>query len=120
MAFSCDGGVNLYVARGKYSWLIRNVYLSCQHPTLIKQYLYLLEEVGIIGKILWQDSAIRIQGRKDIEEFASKIGFMSGVRITQNSTYWQGFEKQKVLKLAITSYGNPKIVYNLPQFRVKR
>jgi len=38
-AFSCDGGVNLYVARrGQARWLIRGVYLACKHPTLIHQY----------------------------------------------------------------------------------
>lgn len=118
-AFSCDGGINLYVARSKYIWLIRNVYLACQHPTLIRQYSKLLKKVGVVGKILWQDELIRIQGRKNLEMFANQIGFLNGVKITQNSAYWQGFEKQKVLELAVTSYGNPKIVYNLPQFRVK-
>lgn len=120
VVFSCDGGINLYVARNKYTWLIRNVYLACQHPTLRKQYLHLLKKVGIVGKILEQDDLIRIQGRKELEKFADKIGFLSDVKITQNSAYWQGFKKQKVLQLAIASYGNPKMVYELPQFRVKR
>jgi len=119
VAFSCDGGVNLYVARNKYTWLIRNVYLACKHPTLIRQYHMLLEKVGVVGKILWQDELIRIQGKKDLEKFAGQIGFMEGVKITQHSAYWQGFEKQKVLQMAIASYGNPKVIYNLPQFRVK-
>lgn len=119
VAFSCDGGVNLYVARNKYTWLIRNVYLACQHPVLIKQYFNLLKKIGVESKILWQDELIRIQGRKSLEKFVSKIGFLKGVKITQHSAYWQGFEKQKVLELAIASYGNPKVIYNLPQFRVK-
>lgn len=119
VAFSCDGGVNLYVARNKYTWLIRNVYLACQHPTLIKQYYLLLKKVGIVAKILWQDELIRIQCKHNLEVFANKIGFMEGVRITQHSAYWQGVEKQKVLHLLLASYGNPKVIYNLPQFRVK-
>lgn len=119
VAFSCDGGVNLYVARNKYTWLIRNVYLACKHPVLIKQYCNLLGKIGIAGKMLWQNNIIRIQGRKDLELFANRIGFMKGVEITQHSAYWQGIEKQKVLQLAIASYGNPKVIYELPQFRVK-
>lgn len=119
VAFSCDGGVNLYVARNKYTWLIRNVYLACKHPVLRKQYHNLLKKVGITGKILKQDEMIRIQGKKDLEVFANKVGFMKGVQITQHSTYWEGFEKEKVLQLLIASYGNPKNIYNLPQFRVK-
>lgn len=128
VAFSCDGGVNLYIARNKqrlfpnrniYTWLIRNVYLACSHPILIEQYYHLLKKVGINSKILWKDGWIRIQGRKDLEDFANKVGFMEGVQITQHSAYWQGIEKQKVLHLLIASYGNPKVIYNLPQFRVK-
>lgn len=119
LAFSCDGGINLYVVRKKYTWLIRNVYLSCQHPVLLKQYFNLLKKIGIQSKILWKDELIRIQGRKDLEKFANEIGFLDGVKITQHSTYWQGFEKQRILQRAIASYGNPKIIYNLPQFRVK-
>lgn len=120
VAFSCDGGINLYVARNKYIWLIRNVYLACQHPRLIKQYYLLLKKLGIAAKILFKDELIRIQGRVNIEKFAREIGFLEGVKITQNSAYWQGIEKQKILELAITSYGDPKLIYNLPQFRVKR
>lgn len=108
VAFSCDGGVNLYVARNnKYRWLIRNVYLACKHPLLIQQYANLLSAIGIKGKILWQDSLLRIQGKQDLDKFASKVGFMQGV------------EKQALLRLALASYGNPKSIYTLPQFKVK-
>lgn len=119
VAFSCDGGVNLYVAHNKYRWLIRNVYLACQHPTLRKQYQKLLWKIGIAGKILEKDDLVRIQDRENLEKFARKVGFMKGVKITQNSAYWQDWQKQKVLELAIASYGNPRIVLNLPQFRGK-
>lgn len=119
VAFSCDGGINLYVARSKYSWLIRNIYLSCHHPVLRVQYFELLKKLDIAAKILEKDDLIRIQGRQDLEKFAKSVGFMSGVKITQNSAYWQGFPKQKVLELAVASYGNPREIYNLPQFRIK-
>lgn len=119
IAFSCDGGVNLYLAKSKYPWLIRNVYLACSHPILINQYYNLLKKVGVESEILWQDKIIRIQGKDRLESFAYKVGFMEGVKITQHSKYWRGFEKQKILQMAIASYGNPKIIYQLPQFRVK-
>ena len=45
-----------------------------------------------------------------------KIGFIKGVRITQNSAFWQGFEKSKVLDLALDSYNNPRKIINLPGF----
>lgn len=120
VAFSCDGGINLYVARNKYIWLIRNVYLACQHPTLLGQYYLLLKRLGIESKVLFKDELLRIQGKANIERFAKEIGFLENVKITQHSAYWQDIEKQQVLELAITSFGNPKIIYNLPQFRVKR
>lgn len=116
VAFACDGGVNLYVARGKYTWLIRNVYLACKHPLLIIQYSELLKILGIRGQILKEDWLIRVQGREDLEVFFSKVGFLEGVRITQNSEYWEGYKKQEVLSLLVQSYGNPKIIFNLPQF----
>ncbi len=119
IAFSCDGGVNLYLSKGRYLGLIRNVYLACQHPALIKQYDYLLKKLGINGKILWEDELLRIQGRENLEKFAKEVGFLEGVKVTQNSAYWQGSEKQTVLNLAIKSYGNPQLVFKLPQFRVK-
>ena len=119
VAFSCDGGVNLYVARNRYTWLIRNVYLACKHPVLIKQYFNLLKKIGVTGKILQENNLIRIQGKKDLKIFADKVGFMKGVQITQHSAYWEGIEKEKVLQLLIASYGNPKAIYDLPQFRVK-
>lgn len=119
IAFSCDGGINLYVARNKYTWLIRNVYLSCHHPTLIQQYYLLLRKVGVEAKILLKDNLIRIQGKENLKSFLQKVGFMEGVKITQSSAYWQGFEKQKLLRLAIASYGNPRKIINLSQFKVK-
>lgn len=119
IAFSCDGGINLYVARNRYRFLIRNVYLACQHPVLQKQYFELLRGLSIEGKILEKDELIRIQGKESLERFAQLVGFMSDVKITQNSAYWQGVPKQKVLKLAVASYGNPQTIYNLPQFKIK-
>ncbi len=85
----------------------------------MEQYDYLLKKLGIVGKILWKDEILRIQGKNSLENFAKEVGFMEGVKITQNSAYWQGVEKQEVLKLAIKSYGNPQLVFKLPQFRVK-
>ena len=79
----------------------------------------MLRKIGITGKNLKQDSLVRIQGKKDLELFANEVGFMKGVQITQHSAYWEGFEKEKVLQMLIASYGNPKAIYNLPQFRVK-
>lgn len=116
VAFSCDGGVNLYVARAKYPFLIRNVYLACKHPQLQIDYQGLLKRVGIQTNIISSDGKILIQGQEKLRRFSEKIGFLPEVRITQNSAYWQGWEKSKVLDLALASYGKPQLIFKLPQF----
>lgn len=117
-AFSCDGGVNLYVAKVKtgYRFLIRNVYLSCYHPQLQSEYQKLLSLLGIKAKIILKDHRILVQGRDELRKFKEKISFLNGVRITQHSAYWQGREKNEVLNLILSSYGKPKSILNLPQF----
>jgi len=116
-AFSCDGGVNLYVARrGHTKWLIRNVYLACKHPTLIQQYAGLLARMGIKGRIKFKDWRILIQGRIPITRFASLVGFLPGSVIGANSPFWCNRTKSEILDLVLESYGNPRIVYDLPMF----
>lgn len=119
VAFSCDGGVNLYVARSKYLFLIRNAYLACKHPTLRLDYQVLLSKMGVKVKIIKDDRRLLIQGRENLERFAERIGFLEGVRVTQKSTFWQDWEKNRVLRLALASYGNPKLIFDLPQFSPK-
>ena len=78
-AFSCDGGINLYVAKSKfgYKFLIRNAYLACKHPQLQKDYHNLLKIVGIKSKIIYKDWKILIQGRDELNKFEEKVGFIS-------------------------------------------
>jgi len=116
-AFSCDGGVNLYVANAsRYKFLIRNVFLSCKHPQLQLDYFDLLKLFGVKAKILKKDNKLRLQGKDNLMRFYNKIGFLTGVQITQHSAYWQGWEKNKVLKLLLSSYGRPETVFNMPRF----
>lgn len=117
-AFSCDGGVNLYVGRSKsnYKFLIRNIYLACKHPQLQLDYQRLLSSLGIRSKILARDNRILIQRRLELEKFREKIGFLDGVKITQHSAFWQGWEKNKVLDLALFSYGRANVILSFPQF----
>ncbi len=121
-AFSCDGGVNLYVAKvlkTSYKFLIRNVYLSCHHPQLQLDYHKLLKFLNIESKILKDDNRIMIRKRADLKKFREKVGFLDGVKITQHSAYWQGWEKNKVLDFLLSSYDDPKEIMKLPQFRIK-
>lgn len=119
IAFSCDGGINLYVAKSKfgYKFLIRNAYIACKHPQLQEDYHNLLKVLGINSKIINRDWKIIIQGRNELNKFKEKVGFIEGVKITQNSKFWQGVEKTKVLDFAIDSYNNPRKIINLSRFK---
>ena len=124
-AFSCDGGVKLYVAKmskTEYRFLIRNVFLSCHHPQLRLDYIDLLTLLGINAKILQDDNRIIIQGRADLQKFRNKIGFLKGVKITQHSRFWQGWEKNQVLDLLLSSYSKDdrKKILGLARFRIMR
>jgi hypothetical protein len=118
-AFSCDGGVNLYVAKSKfgYKFLIRNAYIACKHPQLQFDYQKLLKVFGIKSKIIKSDGKVFIQGKNELNKFKDKVGFISGVKITQNSKFWQGVEKEKVLNFALDSYNNPRKIINLSRFK---
>jgi len=117
-AFSCDGGINLYVGRSKtgYRFLIRNLYLSCDHPQLQIDYQKLLSFFEIGSKILPRDGKVLVRGKRNLQKFRRKVGFLEGVKITQKSTFWHNWEKNKVLDLALSSYGNAKKVLKLDKF----
>jgi hypothetical protein len=116
-AFSCDGGVNLYVAhRGNIRWLIRNTYLACKHPILIHQYAGLLLHLGIKSRVMANDWRVLIQGRKALEQFSQWVGFLPNSIIGANSKFWHTRTKSDVLELLLQSYGDPQVIYNLPAF----
>jgi hypothetical protein len=123
-AFSCDGGVSLYVARragarGTTRWLIRSVYLACAHPVLRQEYQALLQGLGIESRNVRGDGKIKIETEKDIRLFYQRVGFLEGVHITRTSRFWPNVEKQELLERLIQSYASPRAVYQLPQFDQK-
>ena len=122
--FSCDGGLCFYSAyrtgkQGGTRWLIRTVFLACSHPQLRKSYSRLLKELGIQTRNVSGDGKIKIETERDIKKFYKLIGFLPGVKITDHSKYWRGYEKEQVLKLMIFSYNNPSKFYNLPKFHLR-
>lgn len=120
-AFSCDGGVSFYTAKrdgrdGGTRWLIRTVFLACAHPQLRRDYLRLLSQLGIRVREVAKDGKLKIETERDIRLFQERIGFTAGVRVTGNSKFWNGHEKNEVLQLLIASYGQPSKIYQLPKF----
>lgn len=123
--FSCDGGVNLYVARragarGGTQWLIRSVYLACAHPQLRKEYCQLLRVLGITARNVAGDRKVKIETEEDIRRFHEQVGFIEGVRITHTSKFWPNSEKQELLRKLIQSYETPADVYSLHAFEKVR
>ncbi|MBI3305157.1 hypothetical protein HYZ80_02450 [Candidatus Parcubacteria bacterium] len=121
IAFSCDGGVSFYSAKrdgrnGGTRWLIRTVFLACTHPQLRRDYLKLLSQLGIRVREVAKDGKLKMETERDIRLFQERIGFTAGVRVTGNSKFWNGYEKNEVLRLLIASYGRPSKIYQLPKF----
>ncbi len=122
-AFSCDGGVSLYVARRKTKtndavWLIRGVYLACAHPKLRTEYIILLKSLGITACDAG-DGKVKIRDKENMEKFYRLVGFIDGVHITHTSRFWPNIEKQKLLEKMIDSYHNPAETYLLQQFTLR-
>ena len=123
-AFTCDGGTCFYPAyrkgaRGGTRWLIRTVFLSCFHPKLRADYIYLLKTIGIEARNVPKDGKIKIETEIGIRRFYERAGFIQGVKVGDHSKFWKGYEKQEVLKLIISSYDDPSKIYNLPKFHLR-
>lgn len=121
VAFSCDGGVSFYPAsrnskNGKTKWLIRTVFISCAHPQMRSDYLALLKSLGIYVRNVAKDGKLKIERERDIRLFSKKIGFVDGVKAMLDSKFWNGYEKNEVLRTLINSYGQPATIYQLPKF----
>lgn len=118
VVFSMDGGVKFYPAMGEHrrKWLERNIFLACHHPKLREQYCHLLERLSIRPVNIEYDNVIKIRGRKNMERFAEKVGFVRGIKVTKHSKYWCGVDKNEVMRLMVESYRNPSKYLSLPNF----
>lgn len=120
-AFTCDGGLSFYPAsrEGKtrdVKWLIRTIFLSCKHSGLREEYRDLLKAFNIQTRNVPSDGKIKIETKSDIQKFHEEIGFLGGVAVTDHSKYWRNQPKQQVLELMVSSYEEPREIYNLPKF----
>lgn len=121
--FSADGGVTLSVTRrkrnikwGKYEgWEIKaEVILGCKNPLIKKQFIQLLKNLGFSPRK--DDGKIILEKKKDIVKFRNEIGFVQGLEISK-SRNWKGFEKNRILNLAIKTLNFRK--KDLQQFKTK-
>lgn len=124
-AFSCDGGLSFYPASRKgetsdVKWLIRTIFLSCKHSRLRSEYIELLEAFDIQARNVSGDGKIKIETQSNILKFHNKVGFLENVAATDHSKYWRGLPKQEILELMVSSYKEPRKIYNLPKFTRQR
>lgn len=110
---TCDGGISIVPAKNnKGSWfLVRKIFISVKHPFLGNQLVGLLKNLGF-SPLQYSDQ-IRIVKKDDIQKFYKEIGFIKGAKISGDSKFLNGLEKNYVLNLAIDSYENPKKIINL-------
>lgn len=107
LAFSCDGGVTLCVAKSKSGFrLDRKIRLFCEHPTLKRQHAELLKKFDLKPQII--SDGIRLSGKVDIKKFSEEIDFLKGVKVVRKGL-WRGIEKSKLLELCVQSFDLPEI-----------
>ncbi len=105
---SCDGGISVVPAKNKRNslFLVRKVFISVKHPTLNWQITELLKNMGY-SPSQYKDQ-VRLVKKEDIVKFGKEIGFIKGSKISNDSKFLSGFEKNFILKKVIGSYNNPK------------
>jgi len=117
--FSADGGISMWVSwhKKKQVWEIRKrVFLACKHPSIRKQIVALLKQVGIEAKDR-KSGEVVIWKKSEIKKFRSLIRFVSRVKVTKDSKHWTGFEKTQILDIAIKTFDLKK--RDLQKFKTK-
>jgi hypothetical protein len=106
--FDTEGGCSLRISwrrKRKCFEIERQVFLSCQHPILRKQYKQLLDKLGI--KCSESSDKVVITGKGNYEKFRDLINFSEGVIVGYDSKHWCGIEKRELLYILIKSYDIP-------------
>lgn len=105
--FSTDGCVSVWVVWNKKRklWEIKKYVKISNYSREIRENLIkLLSSIGFSPINRESNKEVVLFKKRDIIKFSKEIGFVKGVKITQNSKYWRGFEKNDVLNLAIKSF----------------
>jgi len=100
--FSADGSISLSVRwhKNNNNWEIRRrIELACKHPKLRNEFFKLIKGVGFSPRISGEN--ITLERKDDILKFAKEIRFVPGVKVGGDSKIWKGFEKNKVLDIAV-------------------
>ena len=118
--FSADGCVSLWVTwnKKKKIWEIKKyVKISNYSSNIRKGIVKILLSLGFSPTNRESNREVVLFKKSDLIKFHREIGFVKGVKITKNSRYWNGLEKNYVLKLVINSFGVKKS--ELKKFKTK-
>ena len=116
--FTCDGGISVISSNTRYPFLVRKVFVNIKHPTLRKDFYKLLVVAGFNPKVYSEQ--IRLTTQEDLIKFYRTIGFVEGVKISNHSKKFVGFEKNNLLRLLVNSYINPRKLIMLTSVRNKK
>ena len=86
---------------------IRRVRASQHDPHVLQHAQRFLDMLGIKSRIDQSAQAVEITGRENLIEFRNRINFSPGIRVNahrKNGLWDRGFEKRKLLDLALGSY----------------
>lgn len=117
--FSADGSIVLGVKWNKFkrSWVFtRRVQITTINPFLKNQLVKILKENFQMKPQVWPKE-IALERKEDILKFCKEIGFVKGLTISKKSKNWCGLEKNKILELAIRTFGLEK--RDLEHFKTK-
>ncbi len=114
---SCDGGISVTNTKNRRGskFLVRKIFISVKHPTLNNQLTNLLKKIGF-SPSQYKDQ-IRLTRKEDILKFQREIGFIEGSKISNDSKFLSGFEKNFILEKVIESYNNPKNLLDFLEIR---
>jgi len=108
IALSNEGGISVTTKMNKNQIkLSSRLFLSCAHPKLNSEWKSILKDVGLNfniskSKQTWSGVYGLYTAKKDNIKFFKELGgFIEGVKIKQNSKYYGGVEKNKLLKICL-------------------
>ena len=111
---SCDGYPSIFPRSNSWSAVERIVAIVCHHPSLKQRLHELLDDLNVNHTV--KPNSLEMRSQEAITQFNKKIGFIRGVKMTGNSKYWEGIEKNEILRKIIESYSmkfdsrDPKII----------
>lgn len=110
---SCDGGVSVSLTKNKKKsyFLVRKVLISVKHPVLSDQITRLLKHLDFQPS-QYKDQ-IRLVKKKDIIRFHKQVGFINGCKVSNDSKYFCGIEKNQLLNMVIKSFDIPKYLVDI-------